>query len=145
MPTSLLVQALTAASAVALGFAFWKGGPAERWAAACVAVNMLAAILLAEALGRVDGMIRFANDGLTALALLAVTVRYAAPWMIGVMFFYAVQFAMHAYYMVMGRDDSDYLHALINNVDFAGVIACLVVGTAVAWRGRTKVAQPSAT
>jgi len=51
---------------------------------------------------------------------------------------------LHAYYMVTDRSDADYLHALINNVDFAGVIWCLIIGAAVAWRRRVREARASA-
>ncbi|MBW8813545.1 MAG: hypothetical protein JF588_08980 [Caulobacterales bacterium] len=143
MPTSLPVQLLALFATVSIAFALWKGGSAERLAAACVAANLGSSILLNELLGQVDGVIRFASDGLTALALLAVTLRYAAPWMIGVMLLYSVQFALHAYYMVVGRNDRDYLHALINNIDFTGVAICLAAGTAMAWQGRQRTRDPA--
>jgi hypothetical protein len=142
---SPLIQVLTAFAVASLAFAFWKGGTAERLATACVAANIIAGAILEQTVGHADGMTRFANDGATALALLMVAARYGAPWMIGVMFFYAAQFAMHAYYMIVGRNSADYLHALINNVNFSGVILCLVVGSALAWRRRTQVApRPAA-
>jgi hypothetical protein len=138
---SPLVLTLTAASLAALSFALWRGGPAERLAALCVIGNIVAGAILSRTIGRAGGMTQFANDGATALALLLVAVRYASPWMIGVMFFYAAQFSMHAYYMMSGRNNADYLHALVNNLNFAGVILCLVIGTLVAWRRRARTAK----
>jgi hypothetical protein len=121
-------------------FAVWKGGAAERTAALVVIANVLigqSGELLAPAS---DDIIRLVNDGLTAVVLLAVTVRFSALWMGGVMLFYAAQFSMHSYYLVTERP-TDYLHSLINNVDFIGIIWCLIIGTAVAWRRRVRQAR----
>jgi hypothetical protein len=123
-------------SGVCCLFAFWKGGPGERAAAAIVVVNLLVGQAGQHLTPHLRDEIRVANDGLTALALLAVTARFAAPWMGVVMLFYAVQFAMHASYLVLERQAGDYLHALVNNLDFIGINLCLVIGTVVAWRRR---------
>lgn len=122
-------------SALCCLFALWKGGAGERAAAVAVIVNLLIGQVCHRVTPELDDPIRVANDGLTALALLVVTVRCAAPWMGVVMLFYAAQFSMHAFYLITERK-GDYLHALINNIDFIGINLCLVIGTIVAWRGR---------
>lgn len=119
-------------------FALWKGGKAERATAAAVVVNVMVGEGSHWLAPESDDIIRLINDGLTAMALLIVTVRYVAPWMGGVMLFFAAQFAMHSYYMVTERQTGDYLNALINNINYSGVIWCMVIGTAVAWRRRLK-------
>jgi len=124
--------------------ALWKGGAGERAAAAVVIVNLLIGQAGGYLAPGLDDTIRVANDGLTALALLVVTVRCAAPWMGAVMLFFAAKFAMHAAYLVLERP-SDYLHALINNLNFIGINLCLAIGTVVAWRGRRRVQATSAT
>ena len=124
-------------------FAFWKGGRAERAAAIAVAANMLigqTGHLIAPGL---NDQIRLINDGLTALILLGITVRYGAMWMGGVMLFYAAQFAMHSFYIVMQKDP-DYLRALINNIDYLGIVSCLIIGTIVAWRRRVRLRAKAA-
>lgn len=131
-----LAQTIDLTSALCCLFAFWKGGMGERAAAAAVVANLLIGQLGHHLTPHLNDEIRVANDGLTALALLAITVAFAAPWMGVVMLFYAVQFSMHAYYLVLDRQGGDYLHALINNLDFIGINLCLVIGTMVAWRGR---------
>lgn len=136
MPLSPLVLALLAITAAAMTLAFWKGGTAERLAAACVSANMLVGVAVMLILGQADPMIRFVNDGTTALLLLLVAVRYGSPWMIGVMLCYAAQFSLHAYYLMTGRNERDYLHALVNNINNMGIIACLALGAAAAWRQR---------
>jgi hypothetical protein len=74
------------------------------------------------------------------MILLGVTLRYAAPWMGAVMLFYAAQFALHSYYLVM-QLPNDFWHALINNVNFSGTTLCLIIGTAVTWRRRVRQAR----
>jgi len=133
MPLPSLAQTIDLASALCCLFALWKGGVGERAAAGAVIGNLLIARLVDHLV--LDEPLRAANDGLTALALLAVTVRFAAPWMGVVMLFYAAQFSMHAVYLVLERK-RDYLHALINNLDFIGINLCLVIGTLVAWWAR---------
>lgn len=139
MSINLIILVLFTVGAVS--FALWKGGPAERIAAAVVFANMLIGLLVGMFLPQLSGTTRFMNDGLAAVILLAITIRYGAPWMGGVMLFYALQFSLHSYYLVTGRSDTDYLHALINNINFAGVIWCLIIGVAVTWRRRVRVAR----
>lgn len=121
-------------------FALWKGGAAERMAAGVIVANVVIGYLGHWLAPDSEGLIRLGNDGLAALALLAITLRYGAPWMGGVMLFFAAQFSLHSYYLVTGRPDDDYLHALINNIDWSGIIWCLIIGTAVAWRARARAA-----
>ena len=134
VPLALLIDGFAALGAF---FALWKGGRAERAGALIVIVNVIVGqVSGAMAPPAVESTIRLLNDGLTALALLAVTVRYGALWMGAIMLFYAAQFAMHSFYLVTGRQPGDYLHALINNINFIGIVCCLIIGTAVAWRRR---------
>jgi len=123
-------------------FALWKGGVAERATAVVVILN----ICIGEAGNFLapdsDSIIRLVNDGLTALLLLGVTIRYGALWMGGVMLFFAAQFSLHSFYLVTERPH-DFLHALINNIDFSGIILCLIVGTAVVWRRRLRADGPA--
>lgn len=123
--------------------AFWKGGAAERATAAVVIVNVLVGQTSHWLIPRSDDVIRLINDGLTALVLLAITVRYSALWMGGVMLFFAVQFSMHSFYLVADRP-TDYFYALINNIDFIGINLCLIIGTAVAWQRGVRHARADA-
>ena len=52
--------------------------------------------------------------------------------------FQAAQFTLHAYYLVteMPRDR---LYSIINNVDTVGVLVCILTGTLVAWRRRSRL------
>lgn len=120
-------------------FALWKGDTAARWVALVVIGNLLIGQFAQLFTPAGNELIRLVNDGLTALLILGVTVRYAALWMGGVMLFFAAQFSLHSYYLVMERA-TDRLYAQINNIDFLGVIWCLIFGTAVAWRRRVRTA-----
>ena len=124
-------------------FAIWKGGVAERATAVVVILN----VIIGEAGNFLapdsDGVIRLVNDGITALVLLGVTVRFGALWMGGVMLFFAAQFSLHSYYLVTERPH-DFLHALVNNIDFSGIIWCLIIGTAVVWRRRARAEKAAA-
>ena len=121
-------------------FAFWKGGPAERAGAGVILANLL----LMWAGGRVlasasTGVFGLVIDGLTAAALLIVALRYASLWLGGVMLLYALEFTLRAFYFVTERP-WDLLHVIVNNLDFMGVVFCLVTGTAVSWRRRIRAA-----
>jgi hypothetical protein len=121
-------------------FALWKGSKAERIAAAVVFANLAIGVVTDVVIPQSAAVVLLVNDGIAAAALLAVTVRYAALWMGGVMLFYAAQFSLHAIYMVTERP-RDYLHALVNNVDFIGIVWCLIIGAAMAWRQRVRGAR----
>jgi len=138
LPEGLVIDFVSVVCAL---FAVWKGSAAERVAAVVVIVN----IVIGDT-GRViapggDSIIRLVNDGLTALLLLGVTIRYGALWMGGVMLVFAAQFSLHSFYLVTERPH-DFLHALINNIDFSGIILCLIAGTVVAWRRRLRADRP---
>lgn len=127
-------------AAAAVGFALWKGGVGERMAALVVLANLLIGMggqWLAPANAEI---VRLANDGLAAAALLVVTVRYGAFWMGGVMLFFAAQFSLHSFYLVT-EHAQDRLYAIVNNVDWYGVIWALIIGTGVAWRHRARAAR----
>ena len=120
-------------------FALWKGGTAERIGAAVIAANILAYI--ANETTFHNSFLNLVIDALTALALLAVAVRYASFWQGAVMLLYALQFSLHAFYFVSERT-RDTFHAIANNAIFLTITACLVAGTALAWRRR--IAEPAA-
>lgn len=119
-------------------FAAWKGGRAERAAAALVIANAVISEVVHNVAPSLELVLQLVIDAITAVALLAVTIRYAAPWMGGVMFFFAAQFALHSYYLVMDRPSSDNLHAFINNLNWSGITWCLIIGATFAWRRRVK-------
>jgi hypothetical protein len=141
MLTSFIGPLLDLAFVVGALFALWKGGVAERSAAVVVIVN----VIIGEAgkwLGHdSDSVVRLVNDGLAAIVLLGITIRFGALWMGGMMLFFAAQFSLHSFYLVTERATTDNTHALINNVDWSAISWCLIIGTAVAWRRRIRTAR----
>src|SRR5215203_1085143 len=140
LPIGLLVDLFLIFGAL---LAFWKGSAAERTAAAVVLLNVLIGRSVTLLALDERELIWLCNDGLTALVLLFVTVRFAAPWMGGVMLFFAAQFALHAYYIVTLLRPFDYTYAVINNLNWAAITWCLIFGTIAAWRRRLRVRKAS--
>ena len=136
MPTSPIVIGLISLTLGIALFALLKGGPAERLGAAMVGANLLLSVFVGSFLPpSVETLFRLTLDGLTAIGLLVIAVRYASFWLGGAMLLYAAQFSLHAFYMVMSRS-VDLLHMRINNLNFLGISVCLAVGTIVGWRRR---------
>jgi len=54
------------------------------------------------------------------------------------MFFYAAQFALHSFYIVMMRR-VDVFHFIVNDINLMGIHLCLVLGTVMAWRRRIRI------
>jgi hypothetical protein len=120
-------------------FAVWKGGPAERSGASVVlAMVLLERLLYGPAPADLRPILSLCGDALTAAGLLAVTLRYGSLWLGGAMLFYAAQFTLHSFYLVTGRSNQEPLHVVLNDLNFAGILVCLVVGTIIAWRGRAR-------
>ena len=136
MPTSHVAQfALGLVVGVCI-FAWWKGNLPERLAALIIMLNSV--IFIAGgylAPSSMQPVLLLADDALTAVGLLAITMRYGSLWLGGAMLLYAAQFTLHSFYFVTDRP-TDVFHAYANNIDFLGVILCLAVGTIVAMRRR---------
>ena len=92
MNSFLIFFALSALGLGGVLFSIWKGAAEERIAACVVVANLLIAVALIGVSPILAGTFGFASDGLSAVVLLVVTVRYGAPWMGGIMLLYAAQF-----------------------------------------------------
>lgn len=134
MPTSPIVLGLIALTLGISLLALWKGDFAERVGGANVVLSILSGLLLPES---AQALARLTLDGLTAISLLIITVSFASFWLGGVMLLYAVQFSLHAFYIVTSRP-VDVLYAWINNLNFLGIVICLLVGAIVGWRQRLR-------
>jgi len=129
---------------LAAPFALWKGDMAARIAGLGSALNALllpaSRIVLQQHVGEV---LQLAADFVWAIGLLMLVVRFAHRWLGVTMLLQAVQFSLHAYYLVMERP-TDHLHAWINNLDTLGISFSIVAGTILAWRRRTVFAREEA-
>jgi hypothetical protein len=52
----------------------------------------------------------------------------------------AIQFSLHAYYLVGGLP-RDRTFAMVNNLDSIGVLLCILAGTLLTWRRRARAAK----
>lgn len=118
-------------------FAALKGGVAERIGAAVILANLVAATANYALLK--SQLIDLGIDGLTAVVMLSMTMRYASVWLGAVMLVYALQFGLDAFYLVMERSVSDMPHAIINNSNTIAIMIALGAGTMTAWRRRRHV------
>lgn len=140
-PLPVLVILSTALTAV---FAFWKGDPAARIAGALNFVNAVALPILQLAMkGQTGEVLELAGDLIWAVGLLILVVRYASLWLGVTMLLQAVQFSLHAYYLVMELPH-DLLHAWVNNLDEVGISICILIGTILAIRRRITLAREDA-
>lgn len=123
-------------------FALWKGDDGVRWGAA-----VILGMILIERIGlqvfrpphAQMPLISMIGNGVTAMALLMLAMRFASPWIGGMMLFYALQFATHAFYFVTHRPP-DAVRFFAINACFIGVNVCLLGGAIAAWRGRRPAA-----
>ncbi len=124
-------------------FAMWKGDRAERYGAAFnLAAGLLAVppqYLLAP---DIQPLALLAIDGALAAGFLMLALRYASLWLGAALLLQAVQFSMHAYYLLMTARP-DYTYMAVNNVDTTGINICIVAGILLAWRSRVRAVQPT--
>jgi small-conductance mechanosensitive channel len=140
MPTSPIVQLLVVLAVVGCAFGMWKGDLPERVGALIILLNMALTLFVGSLLDGVTGyLFNMVLDGLTAVAFLLMTMQWGRVWLGAAMLIYAAQFGLRSYYLVTDRPH-DNLHALVNNVNFFALVVCIVVGTLLAWRGRSAAA-----
>jgi len=72
-----------------------------------------------------------------------LVVRFAYRWLGVTMLLQAVQFSLHAYYLVMDMPP-DRLHAWINNLNTTGISLSIMAGVYLAWRRRVALANEAA-
>ncbi|PIB93828.1 hypothetical protein [Caulobacter sp. FWC2] len=76
-------------------------------------------------------------DGALALGLLVLALRFARAWVGVAVLLQAVQFSLHAYYLVAGKR-YDNFYAMVNNLVSLGVLLSLAAGTVLVWTRRRK-------
>ena len=123
------------------GLAWWKGGRAEQYGASLKLATSLIALVVHLVLkqGAISGALLTA-DGLLAVGFLALAIRYSSLWIGAAMLLQAGQFSLHAWYLVNALE-RDRFYAITNNLITIGILVCILVGTLISWRRRTKTAQ----
>lgn len=134
MPNSLLVQIVWLAILATFLFAIWKGGRSERWAGSLVVAGSIYAFVIHRAIsGETLATALLAGELVLAMGFLGLAIRYASLWLGGAMLLQAVQFMLHAWYL-LGEIQADIFFSIINNIDTIGILLCIVLGTLTAWR-----------
>jgi hypothetical protein len=120
--------------------ALWKGGAAERIGGALnLAAGMFATFLHPQLSPQAQPTALLMVDAALAGGFLFLALRYASLWLGGALLLQAVQFSLHAYYIVMGNSHDfsrEPYFMLINNLDTSGINVCILLGTVLAWRKR---------
>lgn len=145
-PLALLAMFFSVAVAP---FALWKGDTAARIAGVGSAMNALvlpaSRVFFREHVGEV---VQLVFDFVWAVGLLILVVRFAYRWLGVTMLLQAVQFSMHAYYLVTeiphDHGPQQLMHAWVNNLDATGISLSIVAGTVLAWRRRVALAHEAA-
>jgi hypothetical protein len=121
--------------------AFWRGGAAERWGAAIIMGNQLLTLVVMvmerATPGPMNLLVQLSLDGLTAIALLIILLRFGQLWLGVAMLLYAAQFTLQSIYLV-AELKKDALHVILNNANFVAIHLSLAAGTALAWRRRER-------
>jgi hypothetical protein len=136
MPNSVLSLIVYLVVLGVVLFSIWKGDTAVRLAGCMVAAGVLYNFGIKLFPHDFRPLVQLTGDFLLAMGFLALAVRYASLWLGGAMLFQAVQFTLHAWYMVSEKKP-DILHAVVNNLDTVGILVCLLIGTITAWQRRT--------
>ncbi|USQ96901.1 hypothetical protein [Caulobacter sp. RL271] len=123
-------------------FGAWRWGARQERHAAALVLAIFVGFILASLI-RDKEFIRgvyLTLDGLLALGLLLLSLRYATRWLGVTVLLQGVQFSLHAYYLVAARR-YDNFYILVNNLVSLGVLICLLTGVALAWRARRRAAK----
>lgn len=142
MPNSVLSLIVYLVFLGVVLFAIWKGDTPVRLAGCMVAAGALYNFGMKFVPGEWQSLVMLTGDFLLAMGLLMLAVRYASLWLGGVLLLQAVQFTLHAWYMLADRGH-DIFHAVVNNLVTIGVLVCLLIGTVTAWRRRITTGAPS--
>ncbi|MGA0603981.1 hypothetical protein ACO2Q3_24970 [Caulobacter sp. KR2-114] len=122
----------------AFAFALWKGDAAERVGGGLNLAAGLFAMFLHPLLSPdIQPVALLGVDAALAAGFLFLAIRFASLWLGAAMMLQAVQFSLHAYYMV-AEIPHNLLFARINNIDTLGIVIAIVGGTAVSWRRRVR-------
>jgi hypothetical protein len=130
-----------AATLLVCGLAFVRGGAAERWGAVIVIGGSIVSLLIQLVLPKSSqGVVSLLCEGIYGFSFLMLALRYASPWLGGAMLLQAIQFSLHAYYIV-GELPHDQTYRIVNNLNSVGVLICILFGIVATWRKRSQVGK----
>ncbi len=124
--------------ALVYALAVWKGDRSQKLGAAFnLAAGLLAAPPQYVLPPDMQPLALLAIDGALAASFLFLALRYASLWIGVALLLQAVQFSMHAYYLIMSARP-DYTYMAVNNVDTTGINIAIVGGIVLAWISRVR-------
>jgi hypothetical protein len=138
---SLYSQVALVALVVFCGFAIWKGSDAVRAGAVLIVATWIVT-LAASAVTRsyVPAIAFLASDGIMAVGLLFLAVRYSNWWMGAAMLLQSLALALHAGYFAAERADlsAHVLRGYIlgKNLASAGLLLIILAATVASMRRR---------
>ncbi len=126
---------------IVLVLACWKGSRAERLGVAIFLAGAIYAMVVYSFVPRsLVPTLLLLGEGAMGVGFLFLALRYMNAWLGVAMLLQAIQFSLHAYYLV-GDLPRDRTFAMVNNLDSIGVLLCILVGTLLTWRKRAQAAK----
>ena len=127
--------------ALTVALAWWKGGQAERIGAGLVLIASLIALAVHLSVPPdLQATALLAGEAGLAVGFLIVAMRYLNSWLGLAMILQAIQFSLHAYYLIAEKQH-DYLYRLINNVNTVAILLVILTATLMTWRRRSQTAE----
>lgn len=143
MFTSVYSQVALVLLVLSCGFAIWKGDTPERAGAVLIAVTWALTLVASSVTHSYLPATAFlASDGLMALGLLVLAVRFSNWWMGAAMLLQAVVLALHAAYFAAEKTDLsrrilwDYVAG--KNIASVLLLVIIVAATAASMHKRSK-------
>ncbi len=126
---------------IVLVLACWKGSRAERLGVAIFLAGAIYAMVVYQVVPRnLVPTLLLLGEGAMGVGFLFLAMRYMNAWLGVAMLLQAIQFSLHAYYLVGGLP-RDRTLAMVTNLDSIGVLLCILVGTMLTWRRRARAAK----
>lgn len=123
-------------TAITVLLAWLRGGSAERLGSALVLTGSLLVVIIHVSLPtELQATALLIGEAALALGFLLVAMRYLSPWLGLAMILQAIQFSLHAYYLI-GEKPHDYLYRAVNNVNTFAILLIILAATIVSWRRR---------
>jgi len=109
--------------------AWSRGGPAERLGATMILVgNLFVLAIHFLVTAELQALVLLMGEAALAVGFLIVAMRYLSPWLGLAMILQAIQFSLHAYYLI-GEKPHDYLYRAINNFNTFAILLIILAAT----------------
>jgi ABC-type spermidine/putrescine transport system permease subunit I len=125
------------------GFAIWKGGLAERAGAVMIlAMWVVTLIASAETQSYLPATAFLVSDGVLAVGLLILAIRFSSLWMGVAMLLQALSLSFHAAYFAADQTEISkkvlHFYVLGKNLSSLAMLLVIVIGTIASWRRRAR-------